>query len=62
MRGFFFFFHVIQREGDEYSVRAAWGGENGTYMGDERLGMWNKFSQKQEVGASPEPTLIPGNV
>lgn len=29
-------------------------------MGDERLRTWNKFSQKQEVEASPEPVLTPG--
>jgi len=45
-----------------YSVSSAWDGKKGTCMGDERLRTWNKFSQKQEVGASPEPILIPGKV
>ena len=45
-----------------YNVSSAWDREQGTCMGDERLRTWNKFSQKQEVGPSPEPTLISGKV
>lgn len=57
-----FFFMQYKEKGVSMAFGSAWGREKGTCMGDERLQIWNEFSQKQEIGASPEPTLIPGKM
>lgn len=51
-----------KEKGVSMAFGSARGREKGTCMREEKLEIWNEFSQKQEIGTSPELTLIPGKM